>query len=162
MPQATGLPSNSPMVSWSSRWWNRAAQTACLALALAWLGGCGSSDLIPVAGTVTVNGQPLASGSVTYHPDAAKGNKSQDIASGEIKDGKYEMYTGNKRGVAPGAYKVAVIGDPFGGNVPEKKATPTIPKLTLPPKFSDPKTTPLTVEVSSRPAEGAYDLKLTR
>ena len=47
------------------------------ALAVAGCGG-GGPTLVPVRGKVTLpGGTPVHNGSVTFHPDAAKGNKSR-------------------------------------------------------------------------------------
>src|SRR5262245_27708400 len=67
----------------------------CLVAALAL--GCGSgapAHLYPVSGEVLVEGKPLAAGSVALHPDRARGNQSQDIPVGQIKEGRYVVNTG--------------------------------------------------------------------
>jgi hypothetical protein len=50
------------------------------ATALLWAGyGCGKDEadkFVPVAGKVTLDGKPLSVGSVSFRPDASKGNKS--------------------------------------------------------------------------------------
>ena len=44
-----------------------------LALVIAGCSGAKTEKLSPVAGKVTVDGAPLTTGGVTFHPDAAKG-----------------------------------------------------------------------------------------
>lgn len=129
---------------------------ACTAL------GCGSDNLLPVTGTVSFDNRPLAAGSVVFHPDASKGNTSQHLAAGEVKDGKYELWTNRQQGAPPGAYKVVLIADNFSGpDAPKKGATAEMPKSLLPARYADKEKTPLSVVVTSSPAAGAYDLKVT-
>ncbi len=123
--------------------------------------GCGdSSGLIPVAGTVSLDGRPAKAGSLQFHPNGGKGNPSLDIYSAEIVDGKYEVLTTTgKKGAAPGSYKVCVFIDNFsGGNVPPMGGTAQMPKSLIPTKYNNKETTPLSVEVKANPAPGAYDL----
>jgi len=67
--------------------------------------GCdqASSGLVSATGTVTFDGQPLSSGTVTlYQQNAAAG-------SGEIANGVCHIHQSTStRGVAPGRYQVAV------------------------------------------------------
>ena len=136
-------------------------QLACSMLACAAL-GCGSNGFVPVTGTVLLDNQPLAAGSVVFHPDETKGNTNLHLPAGEIKDGKYELWTNRQRGALPGAYKVVVIADNFSGpDAPQKGATAEMPKSLLAARFGDKRTTPLAVQVATQPATGAYDLKVS-
>jgi hypothetical protein len=133
--------------------------TLCLGFA-----GCGSAGdgLVPVAGTVTVDGNLLEAGSVTFIPDAGQGNLSQDLPVGTITNGKYELATRNRRGAPPGAYKVTVTATNFSGNNPPAKgATAEAPRSLLPLRYGNAGSTPLHKEVVETPAEGAYDLQLS-
>src|SRR5690349_13816509 len=86
---------------------------ACCAGGLALgLAGCGSEKLLPVAGTVTINGQPLAakSGWVAFYPAEEKAGQPLRFPLTELKPGgRYEMLTNGKLGVPPGKYKVVVM-----------------------------------------------------
>jgi hypothetical protein len=128
--------------------------------------GCGSgapAHLYPVSGEVTVEGKPLAAGSVALHPDRTRGNQSQEIPVGQIKEGRYVIYTGKHPGAPLGAYKVAVTADNFsGGAAPAKGATAEAPRSLINTKYGDPLRTPLSYEVVAKPEAGAYDLKVTR
>jgi hypothetical protein len=60
-------------------------------------GGCGQSsgpELAPVAGRVTLDGQPLAGAQIMFQPEAAGGSPSYGATD---QDGRYEL--GFKRGV---------------------------------------------------------------
>jgi hypothetical protein len=119
----------------------------------------GSEKLTPVVGKVTVNGAPLAIGGVTFHPDAQKGNTSPHIPVGTLDaQGNYKLMTATKEGAPPGWYKVTVSAqEPID---PKNPYAP--PKHLINPKFSDPSTSGLEVEVVTGPSAGAYDLKLAK
>src|SRR5207249_1945923 len=115
--------------------------------------------LTPVEGKVTVNGAPLTTGSVTFQPDASKGNHTPHIPVGMIdSDGRYKLTTATKDGAPLGRYKVTVSAqqpiDPKNPYAP--------PKHLIDPKFSDPTTSGLEVEVVSNPPAGVYDLQLAK
>ena len=62
---------------------------ALVGLVGATLAGCGKDagvgeKLLPVVGAVTLNGQPLTTGGVTFHPDATKGNNTQHLPAGVL------------------------------------------------------------------------------
>jgi hypothetical protein len=128
----------------------------CVALA-----GCGapSEKLTPVVGKVTVNGTPLATGSVTFHPDAGKGNSTRHIPVGTLDaEGTYKLMSATQEGAPLGWYKVTVSAqEPID---PKNPYAP--PKHLIGPKFSDASSSGLEVEVVDRPAEGAYDLKVLK
>lgn len=120
--------------------------------------GCGPSDFVggtvPVQGKVMVDGKPANHGSVTYWPDAAKGNTSKYEAVGVIgSDGTYTLSTRNKPGALPGAYKVTVMIQEKVDNTAPKGA-----KLEVPVEYTKQSTTKLEREVVATPAAGAYDL----
>jgi len=130
----------------------------------------GVGKTYPVSGKVTLDGKPLTTGSVTYHPDEAKGNKLEFSPNGTIgEDGSYTLSTSTRTGLAtgapPGWYKVTVSTmAPMGGMGGQPGGKPAaMPKpIPINPKYTDPAHTDLSVEVVESPAAGAYDLKLTR
>src|SRR5581483_620448 len=81
------------------------------AFALTSLVGCGVKR-VPVAGTVTLDGQPINGGSLQFTPDASKGNTARIVCRAPIRDGRYDLETSgvtraeSGRGVPPGWYKV--------------------------------------------------------
>ncbi len=130
-------------------------------LALTSLTGCGFKGL-PVSGTVTVDGQPLSQGIITFNPDASKGNTLRMNASCPLSGGRYTLQTsGITRsesgvGVPPGWYKVTWTPPDTG----TKKHQEVIAKVNE--KYTKVETTPLAVEVKENPEPGAYDFKLTK
>jgi hypothetical protein len=155
-------------------------RSGILALAVVGLAalGCGDKSGVgktePVSGKVTLDDKPLTTGSVTYHPDEAKGNKSEFSPNGSIgEDGTYTLSTSTRTGLAtgapPGWYKVTVstmvpMGGMGGQPMPQPGGKPPpLPKpIPINPKYTDPAHTDLSVEVVESPAAGAYDLKLTK
>lgn len=112
--------------------------------------------VVPVAGQVLLDGQPLKGGIVKFHADASKGNETPFSPSGEIDaDGNYKLYTANKRGAPLGWYRVViapvVTADSKGSRKDAK------PPFNI--KFTRDDETPLRVEVKEN---GDYTLKLTK
>jgi hypothetical protein len=135
-----------------------------LAGAAAGCGSGGSAGLYPVSGEVKLDGKPLPVGSVTLYADTSKGNETREIPVGEIKEGRYEIFTGKRRGAPLGVYKVVVVSSNFSGDKapPPTGGTFELPKSFIHDKYGDQKRTPLVLEVVAKPTEGAYDLKVTR
>ena len=73
----------------------------CLALT-----GCGGEKLQGFSGTVTLDGQPLEKGSISFTPDASKGNTSGTSTIAPIKNGRYELPA--DQGISGGWYEVRV------------------------------------------------------
>jgi hypothetical protein len=79
--------------------------------------GCAQDDGLPrqeASGTVTLDGQPLASGTIQFQP---AGNSQGAVVSGgaAITDGQYRI--ARETGLVPGTYKVLIV-----SHVEEKKA----------------------------------------
>jgi hypothetical protein len=139
---------------------HRGGSVLLVSLVLAVLSGCGDGRKpIPVKGKVTLDGTALTSGSVSYHSAASKGDGSQILAVGPINEqGEYTLSFSNKEGCPPGHYKVTV-----NASVPSNPRNPySLPRSIINKKFADPSTTPLSVEVKSDVAAGAFDLAVTR
>lgn len=80
---------------------------ACVAICAA-LAGCGPAGkrLIPVTGSVTVNGKPAAGASILFHSD----DPNAPTATGSVAaDGTFSIVSGLDAGIAVGKYKVTVI-----------------------------------------------------
>ncbi len=82
-------------------------------LILTGLAGCGSGDpndsapLVPVTGTITRNGKPMADARVTFLPD--KGNKYNTPGVDTTgPEGNYKLKFNSGSGVSVGKYKVSV------------------------------------------------------
>jgi hypothetical protein len=122
---------------------------------------CGATGekLTPVAGKVMVDGAPLTTGAVTFHPDAQKGNHSPHIPVGTLDaQGNYKLMSATKEGAPLGWYNVTV--DAQGPTDPKNPYAP--PKHLINQRFNEVATSGLAVEVVVQPAAGAYDLMLAR
>jgi hypothetical protein len=125
-------------------------------------GGCSPSSekFWPVSGKVTVNGERLTFGAVSFRPDAARGNGSRHHPTGVIgADGTYRLYTVGRPGAPTGWYRVLVFADE---NAEQGEAHPLMPQWATDAKYTREETTDLWIEVVPRPAAGAYDLRLSR
>ena len=72
--------------------------------------------LVPVKGTITLNGKPMANAAISFVPDA--GNKAS-TAGGDTTgpEGNYMARYRNRSGLAPGKYKVLITpGTPSGSS----------------------------------------------
>jgi hypothetical protein len=138
----------------------RLAAAAC-ALTLA-VTGCGDSSglkLVPVIGKVTVDGQPVKAGTLSFRPDSAKGNKSVHEPYGTIDAaGNYMLFTDKKGGAPVGWYKVAI----FAGEPVEVGNLSGQARWFANPNYASADTSGLTVEVVAAPTPGAYDFRLTK
>jgi hypothetical protein len=132
------------------------------ALVLTFVVGCGGVRRIPVAGTVTLDGQPVNGGTVVFTPDNAKGNSHRIVCMSAIKDGHYNLETNgvtrtdSGSGVPLGWYKVS-----FRQLAESTKKHKVVP-IDVNDKFRDPERTPLSIEVKDNPEPGAYDIKFTK
>ena len=131
----------------------------CLAagVALTSCGGGGADEKrVPVSGKVTLGtGQPLTTGSVRFVPDAAKGNASKYEYIGQLNErGEYTLAGHDGISGAPvGWYKVAVVAtkpNPTGEYAP--------PQWLINPRYGDPSTSGIAIQVVENPAPGAYDV----
>lgn len=89
------------------------------AAVLGLLAGCGSGGL-PLSGTVTRGGQPLA-GVIAFEPDASAGTTGAGAVSA-IRDGKFAV--GAERQIKPGKYVVRISPVPLGSGTDLKTAPP--------------------------------------
>jgi len=78
------------------------------ALAAAALSGCDSGPrLVPVTGTVTLDGKPLEGANIAFVPDQgnAVSTPGTDLTGAS---GNFKIAYNNRAGLAPGKYKVAI------------------------------------------------------
>jgi hypothetical protein len=122
-------------------------------------GGCSKGPeekLARVTGKLTVDGQPLKAGSITFRPDSGRGNKSQHQPTSAISpEGTYDLFVPvDRKGAPSGWYKVVVTAydNPRPGHL----------KSFISMRYQDEKTTPLAVEVIENPEPGRYDFSLKR
>ncbi len=95
---------------------------ACSLLLLA--SGCGGGHGASVSGRVTLDGKPLDTGTVTFHPEGGGPTAYGGIHS----DGSYQVKTGTQQGLPPGEYRVTVLATTEpptdGPSVPGEQITP--------------------------------------
>jgi hypothetical protein len=117
-----------------------------MVLVTALLAGCSGPNDASVSGTVTLDGQPLTTGNVSFYPDGGSGAP----ANGQIdSSGRYSLSTGTDAGLAPGKYVAVVIAtkeppqqyDAKGGEIP--------PIVITPAKYTDTSTSDLRFEVKA-------------
>ncbi|WP_425618530.1 carboxypeptidase-like regulatory domain-containing protein [Anatilimnocola sp. NA78] len=130
---------------------------ALLALSLSvGLTGCGgpnlSENLVPVTGTVTMDGKPLAGASVTF---VAIGTTPGMGGVGTVDEsGKFEVsHFRAGKGLDPGEYKVVISKRVMSNGSPIPAGTLSIADLStrdiVPPRYSDYNKTTLALAVSA-------------
>src|SRR5262245_17864253 len=73
--------------------------------------GCGSQRVVPVSGTVTMDGQPLAGAEISFAPIAKEGaiEAGPGSAGKTDKEGKFTLKTiKGESGAIPGKHRVAI------------------------------------------------------
>ncbi|WP_339728784.1 hypothetical protein [uncultured Gimesia sp.] len=160
----------------------RAAQLRFILLAgcLMITSGCGSSakepeilsKLVPVTGSVTLDGEPVPSVLVTYLPEA--GATGAELAFGFTDEtGKYNLRTPvsgyspeKSQGAVPANYRVYITklvmpdGSPIEGEISDAEAEEKGARQLLPPRYSSPTATKLKATVN--PTATNNDLELTK
>ncbi len=117
-----------------------------LCLAAFALVGCGESRKeVEVTGEITINGNPLPEGSITF---VASSGDAQ-TGGGIVKDGKYLAF------VSPGPKVVLVVGHEIAGEEPLYQGVPDSPtrqilKTLTPIVYNAAKTSPLKAEISGK------------
>ena len=137
---------------------------ACLFLPAALLAaGCGggSSGLVPVTGTVTLNDAPLPNALVSFIPTGDTPGQGGTARTG--RDGKYALVSPQgEKGIPPGQYRV-VVSRPLNpdGSEPDPNVPPIESRAgeSLPPEYSDRDATQLAERVSAD--RKVIDLRLT-
>ena len=131
-----------------------------LALLVSPIVGCqGESwpELIVVEGGVSLHGQPLTAGSVSFRAEDAG---SRFWPSGTIdSNGRYRLYVRKHEGCPPGSYRVVVFANqPVAAGAEAGNAG--LPRSIIDRKYNNPETTPLRVEVRAAVPAGQYDLRI--
>jgi hypothetical protein len=123
-----------------------AARLLSLYASLALLAGCASEPVGKVEGKVTLDGKPLAAGSILFNDQA--GNA---VRANLSPDGSYKVVTFDKAGLPPGSYRVAISPTVVGsGETPlAGKPLPEAPANLIPARYSDFKTSGLTAAVKA-------------
>lgn len=147
---------------------------AVSAMAVASLPGCGkkiSIDTVPVTGTVTLDGQPLADALVTLNPlnPDGKAASGRTDAGGQFQVSTFVTAAESKKGALAGDYAVTVSRPPVGTLKPPAGdpssmskeqlmqlsgrggagAAPPQPAVQVPPRYADPKQSGLKATITS-------------
>jgi hypothetical protein len=122
--------------------------------------GCTNSNpqgRLAIEGEVTLKGQPLAQGSISFEPNGAQEVKTQ--SGGEIKDGKYTIAA--PQGLVPGEYTVRIRSME---EVPDSRKNTGNPiedqpilKDIIPPEFGSKSIQKITVEKGK---QNQFDFKM--
>ena len=105
-----------------------------LAIGLLWLQGCQKSNRLSVAGSVTLDGQPLEAGIIDFIPSR---QTNSPTAGCEIRGGKFAITP--ERGLLPGTFRVEISAmRPTGGHYIESITKRPVEKLeqTLPARYN--------------------------
>jgi len=129
-----------------------------LLTAAAFVAGCGGGA--KVSGTVTLDGQVLKAGTVTFHPTG-----SGSVGTGTISlDGRYEIAAGLDKSLPPGEYVVTVEATEAAIASAEQPAGPPRPpgpaKRFTPAKYAEKATSDLKFTV--KPGQNTIDLELKK
>ncbi|HJZ90847.1 MAG TPA: hypothetical protein VKE40_08225 [Gemmataceae bacterium] len=125
------------------------------------LSGCSESTggkLVQVKGKVFVGSQPLGGGSVSFRPQETGSNPGPEPYGTIESDGTYTMYTNQKPGAPVGKYFALVVAT----EEADSTGTTVTPKSLIDPKYADPDSKRLPIEVVENAAPGQYDLKLAK
>ncbi|QDU37005.1 hypothetical protein Mal4_13080 [Maioricimonas rarisocia] len=135
----------------------------CLAVLM--LCGCAkegpeyASDLVPVRGTVTLDGQPLADATVMF---LAKQGESRQTFAMTDSSGQFALATGaGLEGALPGEYDVLITKFvmPDGSPAPPDVAPMDVGAVeALPPQYSSPSSMTLTATIPESGGDVAFDL----
>lgn len=133
----------------------RLAMVCLAALLAAPLAGCGAHDAT-VNGSVTLDGERLKSGTISFFPVADGPTAYARIES----DGAYELRTGREAGLAPGDYQVTVVAREQRELAATDAAGPPPPGRQLTPNhYRDRKTSGL--QYTIEPGHNQIDLELS-
>jgi hypothetical protein len=114
--------------------------------------GCGGSTS-SVSGRVTLDGQPLTKGTITFNPTG-----DAPAAIGQISSsGSYRLSVGTSSSVAPGQYQVTIVATELVEPTPTDPSP--LPKMLTPEKYNDPATSDLTADVKR--GANRFDFELT-
>lgn len=109
--------------------------------------GCSGPNAASVSGNVTLDGQPLTTGSVSFHPDGGGGGAP---AYGQIdSSGNYSLSTGTDAGLAPGKYVAVVVATKEPPQLYDKTGAEIPPIPITPAKYGSTTTSDLRVDVKA-------------
>jgi hypothetical protein len=114
--------------------------------------GCGKKEWGHLTGTVSLNGQPIGPGVISFEP--IDGQRAGAVARIED-DGKYKVISArSKEGARTGEYRVTIHSSLKDFGFEDKGSRPA----PIPSKYADPKTSGLTATIE--PGEKTLDFEL--
>jgi hypothetical protein len=120
--------------------------------------GCGDSglNLAPVAGIVTLDGQPVAEAGIMFQPvDSTMGPPAYGATDA---DGRFELITANQPGAAIGEHRIA-ISKTESIAIPQRRGLPLYKtKEHIPSKYGNHESSGLTVTVEDDDNAFKFDL----
>jgi hypothetical protein len=123
---------------------------ALFLLGVLFLVGCGGNPAT-VSGKVTLDGQPLTKGDISFYAAGSACANGQIDASGN-----YSLHTGTDEGLQPGTYQVAIVANDI--LMPTQPYGSPIPKLITPPQYSNVTTSGFTAEV--KPGKNTFNFEM--
>ena len=122
-----------------------------LALVLSVSLGCSSGTT--VSGHVTLDGQPLTKGTITFNPKQEAPSATAQIDA----RGNYRLSVGTSQNVTPGTYQVTIDAVEI---IPPTPTDPSpLPKKLLPAKYYDGQNPEMVREVKAGPNKFDFELK---
>jgi hypothetical protein len=118
--------------------------------------GCGGLDLLPVTGTVTLDGKPVGDAAVTFSPTAGG-----PVASGTTDAaGHFQLTTTNRAGVMPGEYTVTITKQTMHNITSDGMPGPGGVKIQwhVPRRYSEPESSGLKAVVRREKLELKFEL----
>lgn len=140
------------------RTFQRLAPFLFLALLVPLTGGCGSGGTGTVSGKITVNGQPLARGMITFLSDVGK----QDSFNASIEKGEYKtdpIPAGKARINITGAMIAPAAAEGKGGNDLQPAPVRAAKTPEVPAKYGSWETSGLSIDVKRGENTFSMDLK---
>jgi len=113
--------------------------------------GCGSATTT-VSGRITLDGQPLTKGTISFNPKMEAPAAVSPIDS----SGRYRLNVGTSAKVAPGAYQVTIVATELVAPTPTDPSP--LPKKLTPAKYEDPQNPEMVREV--KPGKNTFDFEL--
>jgi hypothetical protein len=119
------------------------------------IAGCGGPYDASVAGVVTLDGNPVPTGAISFVPENGGPQAYAMVKS----SGEYEVYTGREAGLPPGQYKVAIVARESSTTLSEGGGPPPPGKAITPRWYASPQTSGLNFQVE--PGSNDINLELT-
>lgn len=131
---------------------NRAIVISLLTYVILSACGC-TSQFATVTGQITLAGEPLTTGNVSFHPVS-----SGAVAVGTIQaNGSYSVATGSAAGLPPGEYIVTIVATkPI---MPTPENSQPVPELLTLPKYGSKETSDLRCTLKAGANRQNFDLQ---